>query len=195
MRKLLYILLLMPTLLWAQNATMDAFFQTLQNKTLQGDFRITVATQADQPLSYHGTIQMRGECFYLTLADMELSYDGSTLYNYSETLEELTLSAPTQEELKQANPLLFAQALVQNSTVTQTEAGENYVFKLVPKAEDTGVQSFVLHVRKADLMPIKAIMRENAQSSTTLQILNAKYTNEVPSFVLTKPNAFVNDIR
>ncbi len=196
MRKIFYILLLLPVALCAQNNVLNQFFQTLTTKTLQADFRLTVAAQADQPITYNGDIIMQGEKFMLTMGDMEIAYDGTTLYNYSESTEEITLSTPTQEELLLANPLCFAQALADNCTIRQQEANGNYIFTLVPhNVAEAGVQQFTLQIRQADLLPLKAVMKESAQSSTTLQLLNASYTTTISSFVLEKEGAYVNDLR
>ncbi len=195
MRKLFIILCLMPTVLCAENAILDSFFQTLTEKTLQADFRITIAASASQPITYNGDIVMRSECFLLTMGDMEIAYDGTTLYNYSESLNELTLSAPTDEELQQANPLLFARALAESCTIRQQETNGIYTFTLIPTNKTAGVQQFTLQVQKADLMPLKAVMKESVQSTATLQLLDAKYTATIPSFVLHKEGAYVNDLR
>ncbi len=195
MRNILFILLFLPAALCAENEVLNRFFQTLTEKTLQADFRITIAATADQPISYNGEILMHGEQFLLTLGDMEIAYDGTTLYNYSETTEELTLSTPTEEELQQANPLLFAKTLVQSCTIKQTEANGIYIFTLTPENTAADVQSFTLHLRKSDLLPLKAIMKESAQNTTTLQLINATYTTLAPSFSLSKEDAFINDLR
>ncbi len=181
--------------LFAENEVLGRFFQILNKQTLQADFRITVAAQADQPISYNGEITMLGEKFYLTMGEVEIAYDGSTLYNYNESIEELTLSTPTMEELQEANPLLFAQALAANCEVKQQENSGNYTFILVPHSKEAGVQQFTLHVRKSDLLPLKAVMKESAQSTTTLQLINATYTNNKPSFVIEKEGAYMNDLR
>ncbi len=195
MRKLLLTWLIFPLTLFAQNDVLVRFFQTLNNQTLQADFSITIATQADQPLTYKGNIVMHGEHFLLSMGDIEIAYDGSTLYNYSESLNELSLSSPTHEELLQANPLLFAQALADNCEIRQQEVNGNYIFALIPKEKEAGVKSFTLHLRKADLMPIKAVMKESAQNTTTLQLSNATYTTTTPDFTIQKADAYINDLR
>ncbi len=196
MRKLLSIFLLLPVALGAQNSVLNQFFHTLTTQTLQADFRITIAAQADQPITYNGDILMRGEKFLLTLGDVEIAYDGATLYNYSESIDELTLSTPTHDELLQANPLFFAQALAENCTIRQQEANGHYIFTLIPQnAAEVGVQQFTLQLRKSDLLPIKAVMKESAQSSTTLQLVNASHTTQIPVFTLYKEGAYVNDLR
>ncbi len=181
--------------LFAENEVLNRFFQRLREQTLQADFRITVSAQADQPISYNGEITMQGEQFRLSIGDMEIAYDGSTLYNYSESVDELTLSSPTIEELQEANPLLFAQALAANCEVKQQENNGNYTFILIPHNKEAGVQQFTLQIRKSDLLPLKAVMKESAQSTTTLRLINATYTNSKPSFVIEKEGAYINDLR
>ncbi len=198
MRKIVFIFLLGlgSTLSWAaDNAVLNRFFDTLSSKTLQADFRITISAQADQPITYNGDIVMRGEQFLLTMGDMEIAYDGTTLYNYSESIEELTLSTPTSDELQQANPLLFARALAKNCEIRQQDGKDNYEFTLLPYNTGAGVQQFTLKVRKSDLLPLLVTIKETIQNTTTLQLLNATYTIEMPSFVLEKEGAYVNDLR
>ncbi len=183
-------------MLSAQNDVLNQFFRTLTEKTLKADFRITIAAQADQPIAYNGDILMQGQNFFLTMGDIEIAYDGATLYNYSESINELTLSTPTHDELLQANPLLFAQALAENCTIRQQEANGHYIFTLTPQnAAEAGVQQFTLQIRKSDLLPMKAVMKESAQSSTTLQLSNVSYTTETVSFVIEKTDAYINDLR
>ncbi len=195
MRRLLYILLLLPTALLAQNELLSKCFHTWTEKTLQASFRITMAAQVGQPISYNGEITMQGEHFLLVMGDMEIAYDGTTLYQYSESTDELTLSTPMAEELLQANPLLFAQALAESCTIRLQEANGNYTFTLTPDKQDTGVQQFTLQVRKSDLIPLKAVMKESIQNTTTLHLLNATYMTPTPSFVIQKEGAYVNDLR
>ncbi len=198
MRKIVFILLLSwcSSLSWAtNNAVLNRFFDTLSSKTLQADFRITISAQADQPITYNGDIVMRGEKFLLTMGDMEIAYDGSTLYNYSESLDELSLSTPTADELQQANPLLFARALAKNCEIRQQDGKDNYEFTLLPYNTGAGVQQFTLQVRKTDLLPLLVTMKETVQNTTTLQLIEPKYTNEMPSFVINKEGAYINDLR
>ncbi len=195
MRNILFILLFLPAALCAENEVLNRFFQALTEKTLQADFRITISADANQPISYNGEITMHGEQFLLMMGDMEIAYDGTTLYNYSESLDELTLSTPTEEELLQANPLLFAQALAHSCTIKQSEANGNYIFTFTPENTSAGVLSFTLHIRKSDLLPLKAVMKESVQNTTTLHFVNATYITTTPSFVLRKEEAFVNDLR
>ena len=90
---------------------LQSLLAALEQKTLVSDFSICIAEQNAQPMTYTGDLTMHGKQFALSMFDMEAAYDGNTLYMYSEDTEELTLSTPSQEELLQTNPFLYAQAL------------------------------------------------------------------------------------
>lgn len=99
--------------------TLDTFFAYLEQHTLQSEFTITVSEEVAQPMNYPGEITMLGRQFLLTMFDTEAAYDGQTLSVYSASTDELTLSTPTEAELLEANPFLYAQALVKVCTITE----------------------------------------------------------------------------
>ncbi|MDY5075976.1 MAG: outer membrane lipoprotein carrier protein LolA [Paludibacteraceae bacterium] len=208
------ILLSLPCLLTnATAATLDTFLQTLAENTLQSDFVITISEGASQPMNYPGTITMRGDRFALEMFDMEAAYDGKTLYVYSATTDELTLSTPTEKELMEANPFLYAQALSKVCTITeQPSTGDagvppagrkqgggantttNITITLTPNDQTAGIQRFTLRIQKDTMLPLSVEVKEGKQQ-TTLRLTNPTYTTNIPSFTLTKPDAFLNDLR
>ena len=194
MKRLLYILfLLCPTLLFADALT-DCFAQ-LEKRTLRTDFAVTAQADATQPMTYSGSITMQGDKFVVSIMDMEVAYDGKTLYTYDESNNELTLSQPTFDELTEVNPLLFAKAIMYNSERTVSDQGDTYKITLVPYEKSAGVQSFVLILRKSDLMPLSAIMKETVSKQTTLKLLNPQFVTEAPSYSIRKEGAYINDLR
>ena len=197
MKKLfLYIVLSLPCLLTTATATtLDTFLQTLADNTLHADFVITISEGASQPMNYPGTITMRGDRFMLEMFDMEAAYDGKTLYVYSATTDELTLSTPTEQELMEANPFLYAQALSKVCTITeQTAAPQALTITLTPNDQSAGIQRFTLRIEKETMLPSSIEIKEGKQL-TTLRLTNPTYTADIPSFILTKPDAFLNDLR
>ena len=230
MKKLfLYIVLCLPCLLTTATAatTLDTFLQTLADHTLHSDFVITISEGASQPMNYPGTITMRGDRFSLEMFDMEAAYDGKTLYVYSATTDELTLSTPTEQELMEANPFLYAQALSKVCTITeQPTAQQALTITLTPKDQSAGIQRFTLTLsRRCGLqatpqcataggasvspavnkseqtltaqslwLPQQITIKEGKQL-TTLRLTNPTYTADIPSFTITKPDAFLNDLR
>ena len=215
MKKLfLYIVLCLPCLLTTATAkNLDTFLQTLADHTLHSDFVITISEGASQPMNYPGTITMRGDRFTLEMFDMEAAYDGKTLYVYSATTDELTLSTPTEQELMEANPFLYAQALSKVCTITeQPSTGDagvppagrkqgggantttNITITLTPNDQTAGIQRFTLRIQKDTMLPLSVEVKEGKQQ-TTLRLTNPTYTTNIPSFTLTKPDAFLNDLR
>lgn len=210
----LNIVLSLPCLLTTATATtLDTFLQTLSENTLHSDFVITISEGASQPMNYPGTITMRGDRFTLEMFDMEAAYDGKTLYVYSATTDELTLSTPTEQELMEANPFLYAQALSKVCTITEqpttgdagvSPAGRkqgggantttNFTITLTPNDQSAGIQRFTLRIQKETMLPLSVEVKEGKQQ-TTLRLTNPTYTTNIPSFTLTKPDAFLNDLR
>ena len=191
-----FLFLFLPCLLTTATATnLDTFLQTLADNTLHADFVITISEGASQPMNYPGTITMRGDRFMLEMFDMEAAYDGKTLYVYSATTDELTLSTPTEQELMEANPFLYAQALSKLCTITeQTTAPQALTIILTPNDQSAGIQRFTLRIEKETMLPSSIEIKEGKQL-TTLRLTNPTYTADIPSFILTKPDAFLNDLR
>ena len=98
---------------------LSSFLTNLETKTLQSDFTVTVAEEVNAPMNYPGTITMSGNCFRLSMFSVDAAYDGKTMYMYSGDTDELTLSNPTDQELVETNPLLYAKALVPVCNVTE----------------------------------------------------------------------------
>ena len=223
-----FLFLSLPCLLTSATATnLDTFLQTLAEHTLRSDFVISISEDASQPMNYPGTITMRGDRFTLEMFDMEAAFDGKTLYVYSATTDELTLSTPTEQELMEANPFRYAQALSKVCTITeQPTAQQALTITLTPKDQSAGIQRFTLTLSRSCALqtapqcanagdasvspavnkseqtltaqslwlPQQITIKEGKQL-TTLRLTNPTYTADIPSFTITKPDAFLNDLR
>lgn len=177
---------------------LQSLFTLLGQKTMTTDFTITVQQQASQPISYTGTMTMHGEQFTLEAFGTQAAYDGKTLYMFNEDANELTLSAPTQEELYQANPLLFAKAMADACDITESTAKELTTITLVPK-QPVDIDKITLKVKPLtaagqDYAPTTITLKEGAQTTTVL-FRNLKYSDELREYTLQPEGAFINDIR
>ena len=178
---------------------LQSLLATLEQKTLVSDFTMTYTqspiANSQSPITYTGNLAMHGKQFSLSMFNMEAAYDGNTLYMYSEELEELTLSTPTEEELTQTNPFLYAQALLPICQYAEKVVGDKTQITLTPNDQSAGIAKFVLRVATATLLPTHIEIHETDGKQTTLRLNNARYTDETPSFVIEKEGAFVNDLR
>lgn len=174
---------------------LQSLFSTLEQKTLQSDFSITITQEQTQPMTYAGTLAMRDQKFALEFIGIEAAYDGQTLYMYSEDTEELTLSTPTEEELIQTNPFLYARALLPLCEYAEKAVGDKTQITLTPRDQSLGINKFVLRLVTTTLLPVAAEIHESDGKVTTLRLDNPEYKNECPKFSIEKPEAFINDLR
>lgn len=174
---------------------LTSFLTNLETKTLQSDFVATVSEEINAPINYPGTIVMNGRQFRLEMFGIEAAYDGRTLYMYSGETDELTLTNPTEQELAETNPLLYAKALVEVCNVTERESGEQTVITLTPKDQSIGINRFVLKVRTADLMPLSIEIKEGNKTST-LKMKEPKFITQKQEYkIVPEEDTYINDMR
>ena len=179
---------------------LQSLLATLEQKTLQSEFTITITdgqpiAPSSQPMTYSGTLAMRGKQFTINMLSLEAAYDGTTLYMYSEEAEELTLSTPTEEELTQTNPFLYAKALLPVCKHTEKESGDKTIITLVPKNPHDDISKFILRVTTTTLIPVSLEIHEAAGNITNLRLNKAEFSDTTPEFTIEKEEAFVNDLR
>lgn len=185
-------------LLFITLTVLQSLLATLEQKTLVSDFSLSIADQQTQPMTYTGDLAMHGKQFRLSMFSMDAAYDGNTLYTYSDDVEELTLSTPTEEELVQTNPFLYAQALLPVCKYAEKAIGDKTQITLTPNSPVNNtvvITKFVLRVTTASLLPNTVEIHEDGGKVTTLRLTNAHYTDETPSFTIEKEGAFINDLR
>ena len=178
-------------------SVLSSFLANLETKTLQSEFTVSVAEDAVSPLNYPGEITMRGDRFLLDMFGIEAAYDGKTLYMYHGDVDELTLSNPTEQELIEANPFLYAKALVEVCNIVERPSsdGKQTFITLTPKDQSIGINRFVLKVRNSDLVPLSVEIKEGKKTST-LRMTAPKFTDRQPQYIIV-PNkdTYINDLR
>jgi hypothetical protein len=119
------------------------------------------------------------------------------MYMYSGDTDELTLTNPTEQELLEANPFRYAKALVDVCNITEktSQDGKQTIITLTPKDQSIGINRFTLHVRNADLMPLKAEIKEGKKISS-LKLNEPKFVSGAQQFELVpEKSTFINDMR
>ena len=178
-------------------SVLSSFLANLETKTLQSDFTITVSEEVNAPMNYPGAIIMSGDKFRLEMFNLEAAYDGETMYMYSPETDELTLTNPSEEELVETNPLLYAKALVPGCNVTEraTSDGQQTIVTLTPKDQSIGINRFVMKVRNSDLMPLSIEIKEGKKTST-LKFKEPKFVKSKPEYTIEPDETtFINDLR
>ena len=181
---------------------LSSFLTNLETRTLQSDFTITVSEEVNAPMNYPGSLTMCGQSFLLKMFNLEAAYDGKTLYMYSPEIDELTLSNPTEQELVEANPFLYAKALVGVCNVVERPSsdGKQTIVTLTPKDRSIGIDRFTLRVRNEDLLPLSIEIKEGKKTSI-LKLKEPKFEVQGDKVQVTKytilpgTNTYVNDLR
>ena len=177
---------------------LSSFLTNLETQTLQSDFTITVAEEVNAPMNYPGELSMHGPCFKVEMFNIEAAYDGKTMYMYSPETDELTLTNPTEQELLESNPLLYAKALVPVCNIVErtSQDGSQTIVTLTPKDQSIGINRFVLKIRNSDLMPLSVEIKEGKKTST-LKMKEPKFVQGAKeAYVITpEKDTYVNDMR
>ena len=177
---------------------LSSFLTNLETQTLQSDFTITVAEEVNAPMNYPGELTMHGPCFKVEMFNIEAAYDGKTMYMYSPETDELTLTNPTEQELLESNPLLYAKALVPVCNIVErtSQDGSQTIVTLTPKDQSIGINRFVLKIRNSDLMPLSVEIKEGKKTST-LKMKEPKFVQGAKeAYVITpEKDTYVNDMR
>jgi len=176
-------------------SVLTSFLTNLETKTLHSDFTVTVSEEVNAPMNYPGELTMCGRQFRLKMFNINAAYDGQTMYMYSPETDELTLTNPTEQELLETNPFLYAQALVPVCNVTERTSGDQTIITLTPKDQSIGINRFVLKIRTADLLPLSAEIKEGKKTSV-LKMKDPSFITGKQEYILTPDkNTFVNDMR
>lgn len=177
---------------------LSSFLTNLETQTLQSDFTITVAEEVNAPMNYPGELSMHGSCFKVEMFNIKAAYDGKTMYMYSPETDELTLTNPTEQELLESNPLLYAKALVPVCNIVErtSQDGSQTIVTLTPKDQSIGINRFVLKIQNSDLMPLSVEIKEGKKTST-LKMKEPKFVQgPKEAYVITpEKDTYVNDMR
>ena len=181
-------------------SALSLFLAMLQSNTLQSDFTMTISLAQSQPVTYSGSLLMKGERFRLEMLSMEAAYDGKTLYIYQAETDELTLSVPETNELNEVNPFRMVQQVLPlcNTSERKQKEGKETLITFTPKdGEKVPFRSASLCLRTEDLMPLSLEMREQKQTSLLRFTNPVRLEKNVPlsRFSLSHPEAYLNALR
>ena len=116
-KTIIFILILFPFVAFAQEPAKDPKAMALLDKAtsvfdskkgITSDFIITVENARDNKKeSIPGKIWLKGEKFKLSVKDVDTYFDGKTQSVYLKEAQEVTISNPDEEDLKEINPVML----------------------------------------------------------------------------------------
>lgn len=122
--------------------------------------------------SLEGTIDMKGDKFTLKTPDMQVWYDGKTMWTYIDRTDEVNVTTPTGEELQFTNPAVLLGSYADSFTPvykgesTSANSRAAYDIELTPKKKGD-ILNVEIQVEKMSGLPVKiTVLMKNEVSST-----------------------------
>lgn len=197
MKKLLFILLLLPSMLMAQDAEKAKSIldkvtsKTKTYTTIQADFSFSMENQQENINEvYEGIIFIKGDKYKATLMDVDTYYDGKTLYTHMIDAAEVNIDEPDPEDEESLNPAtIFTIYQTGYKFAYKGDATENGValdvIDLYPENRDKPYSRIKLKIRKDtnDIYSIEQVGKDGNNYTITVKNMNTNTTMEDNMFV------------
>lgn len=130
----------------------------LQKTPLKAAFNLTFLNQRKaEKHSGKGTLVFSGKKFSVATDEMETFFDGKTQWVYTKAIDEVTITEPTEQELREINPLLLVSDCSRTHRIAfEKQPSEDqkfwhiYLYPLDQKADYFRVK---IQINKADKLP------------------------------------------
>ena len=203
MKKILFILFaVLPFVLFAQNdreaeRRVKAVVSELKQSVYEGRFTLLYYNaQSETTDKQSGDLTIKGNKFRMTLGANETKFDGRTQWIFVSEYNEVSITEPTKEELREINPLAMIEYYVSKDKISQGEDGAINFYPTDPKESE--YFRIELRLNKSNLPTRLVIHQKNGDKITLVwDSLNKTKVND-DYFVLDVakyPNVEVNDLR
>lgn len=177
-----------------------------QSNGIRVEFTLQTRSEGQQAgESFEGTIQMKGDKFVLTTPDVVTWFDGKTQWTYVARTEEVNVTNPSGEDLRNTNPMLLLGSY--QSGYTPSFRGEStapngktaYDIVLTPKRKGD-VARVELQIEKYSSLPasIKVSAKNGINSTVRITQLRTGVNQPDRTFVFNEeayPDAEIVDLR
>ncbi len=212
---LIVISFLIPFISFAQETAVDPKAKALLDKAivafetkkgLSADFTIKVEnSRNDKSENFQGNVLLKGEKFKLSLADVDTYFDGKTQYVLMKKENEVTISNPEKEDMKEINPILLMKSCKTDYKMRylgEEKVGNKMMEKieLYPNDLNSKYSIITLLMTKDELQLNTIILKGKNGIITYFQLTKVEYKKDLADgifvFDATKyPNVEVVDLR
>ena len=202
MKKILFIFLMtfLPLCVFAQSSAerrVRAAVTELKRSAYEGQFTLLYYSSAnDVTDKQSGEITLKGNKFCITLGGNETKFDGKTQWMFVSEYNEVSITEPTVDELKDISPLAMIEHYVVKDRISEGEDGEINFYPTEPKSSE--YFRIELRLNKADLPTRLVIHQKNGDKITLVwdSLNKTKVDDSYFYFDVAKyPNVEVNDLR
>lgn len=127
----------------------DKILKEFKDKTqsypaIKADFKITIIDlKEDTETSYTGEFTLKGAMYVMKMNNMEIFYDGTTLWNYLADEEEVNINTP--------DPAEEGQDFFENPSLFFTDYRKDFSYKLIQEEEHKGRTYEIIDLYPNDL--------------------------------------------
>ena len=203
MKKILFILFaVLPLVLFAQNdreaeRRVKAVVSELKQSVYEGRFTLLYYNaQSETTDKQSGDLTIKGNKFRMTLGANETKFDGKTQWVFVSEFNEVSITEPTTDELKEINPLVMIEHYVEKDRISEGEDGAINFYPTDPKSSE--YFRIELRLNKLNLPTRLVIHQKNGDKITLVwdSLNKTKVDDEYFAFDVAKyPNVEVNDLR
>lgn len=202
MKKILFIFLIafLPMFVYAQNSAerrVKAAVTELKRSAYEGQFTLLYYSSAnDATDKQSGEITLKGNKFRITLGGNETKFDGKTQWMFVSEYNEVSITEPTLDELKEVSPLAMIEHYVAKDRISEGEDGVINFYPTEPKSSE--YFRIELRLDKMNLPTRLVIHQKNGDKITLVwdSLNKAKVDDAYFAFEVAKyPNVEVNDLR
>ena len=145
-----------------------------------------------------GSISIKGKKFYMHSAGSTMWFDGTTLWTYMSSNDEVNISTPTAQQLQTLNPYNFINLYKAGYTSTMTTSGSIYNVHLTATSDQYKIKEAFLTIDKSTYAPKQIKMLTGSKWTTftisgikTEAIDDTKFRFDANAY----PNAEIIDLR
>ena len=203
MKNILFILFaILPFVLFAQNdreaeRRVKAVVSELKQSVYEGRFTLLYYNaQSETTDKQSGDLTIKGNKFRMTLGANETKFDGRTQWVFVSEYNEVSITEPTKEELREINPLAMIEYYVAKDKISQSDDGAINFYPTNPKESE--YFRIELRLNKSNLPTRLVIHQKNGDKITLVfdSLNKTKVSDDCFVFDVVKyPNVEVNDLR
>lgn len=150
----------------------------------------------------NGTLRSSSAGFALETPTYSTWYDGKDMWTYNASSRETTLMAPSQAELREANPMLMISGYDKafSASFARNQGKGTYTVVLTPRQKSTGVKRVVVVIGKGNYRPKQISVTPKSGAAATLRVTslvtNARLSKSDFTYPKKKyPRAEIIDLR
>lgn len=138
-----------------------------------------------------GTLKSSAAGFVLSTPGYSSWYDGKNLWTYNATSRETTLTIPTGEELREANPMMMVSGYegIFTPAFAKKQTAGTRTLVLMPKSKKTGLKNVVVVLDSKTYRPKRITVTPSSGSATTVTLTSLRTDVKFPKSTFTYPKS------